>query len=106
MYILVRLHPRTVIYTISNPTSFEEKIELDASHGDAEIAVSLEVSEVVIPAGGQVDVSITITASEGAESANHILQVNATVIEHNGVPPANVVSDSEDIAWRIKIQCI
>ena len=86
-----------VICIISNPTSFEEKIELDASPGDAEIAVSLEVTEVVLSAGEEVAVSITIFASEGAESATHILQVNATVIEHNGVPPANVVSDSEDI---------
>ncbi|MEK9698361.1 MAG: hypothetical protein VW270_21505 [Candidatus Poseidoniales archaeon] len=89
-----------IICTISNPTSYEEKIELDESHGDAGILVDFEENGgnvVVVPAGGQVDVSITIIAGEWAESATHILQVNATVIEHNGVPPANVVSDSEDI---------
>ena len=86
-----------VICIISNPTSFEEKIELDASPGDAEIAVSLEESFVVLPAGEETAVSITIQAAEGAENAIHILQVNATVTEFNGVPPANVATDSEDI---------
>ena len=86
------------ICTVSNPTSYDEKIELDESHDGTDISVEfVGGNEIVVPAGGQVDVTITITALEGAENAIHILQVNATVTEYNGVPPANVATDSEDI---------
>ena len=86
------------ICTVSNPTSYDEKIELDESHDGTDISVEfVGGNEIVVPAGGQVDVTITITALEGAENAIHILQVNATVTEFNGVPPANVATDSEDI---------
>jgi len=87
------------ICTIANPTSNEEKIELNESHGTAEILVEFAGGNVVIdvPANSEVNVTITITASEGAESASHDLEITATVIELNGTPPPNVASDSDDI---------
>lgn len=86
------------ICTIANPTAYEEKIELNESHGDAEISVEFAGGNVVVvPAGGEVNVTITITASEGAESASHNLEITATVIELNGTPPPSVASDSDDI---------
>jgi hypothetical protein len=86
------------ICTISNPTSHDEKIELEATHDGYDVSVDFVGGNIiVVPANSDVDVTVSITANEEEVYNSHVLQISATVIESNGAPPPNTVEESVNV---------
>lgn len=82
--------------TMSNPTSAEEKVEFNGT-GDEELTLDfVDGHEFIIPAGGSVEANVSVTILEGASNASYALEFTAQVTEMDGVPPANIATDSQD----------
>jgi len=82
---------------IGNPTSGEEKVEFNGSWGQIMQVEFVDGNEFIIPAGGEVEANVSVTIVEGSEFASYNLELTAKVLELNGIPPANAVSDSVNV---------
>ena len=82
---------------MNNPTSSEEKVELNGSGDDVLIIDLIDGNEFIIPAGGSVDANVSISVIGGSAYATYSLTFTASVTEVSGMPPVNSATDSVNI---------
>ena len=82
---------------MNNPTSYEEKVELNGSGDDVLEIDLIDGNEFIIPAGGSVDANVSITVVEGTTYATYSLSFTASVTEMAGMAPPNSATDSVNI---------
>ena len=82
---------------MNNPTSSEEKVELNGSGDDVLEIDLIDGNEFIIPAGGSVDANVSISVIEGTAYATYSLSFTASVTEISGTPPVNSATDSVNI---------
>lgn len=86
---------------LSNPTSYEEKVEFNGS-GDNVFGIDLiDGDEFIIPAGESINVNVSISVAEGTTHATYSLIFTATVTELGGMPPVNVAEESVNILGTV-----
>jgi hypothetical protein len=82
---------------MNNPTSSEEKVELNGSGDDVLVIDFIDGNEFIIPAGGSVDANVSISVIGGSAYATYSLTFTASVTEVSGMPPVNSATDSVNI---------
>jgi len=82
---------------MNNPTSSEEKVELNGSSDDVLVIDFIDGNEFIIPAGGSVDANVSISVIGGSAYATYSLTFTASVTEVSGMPPVNSATDSVNI---------
>ena len=86
---------------LSNPTSYEEKVEFSGS-GDNVFEIDLiDGDEFIIPAGDSVNANVSVSVAEGTNHATYSLNFTAVVTEMNGVPPQNIAEDSINVLGTV-----
>lgn len=82
---------------LSNPTSSEERVEINGS-GDEQFGIDfIDGDEFLIPAGDSVEANVSISVSEGTTFATYSLSFTARVTEFSGDPPADEAEESVNI---------
>ena len=82
---------------LSNPTSYEEKVEFSGS-GDNVFEINLiDGDEFIIPAGDSVNANVSVSVAEGTNHATYSLIFTAVVTEMNGTPPPNTEEKSVNV---------
>jgi len=82
---------------MNNPTSSEEKVELNGSGDDVLIIDLIDGNEFIIPAGGSVNANVSISVIGGAAYATYSLSFTVSVTEISGMPPVNSATDSVNL---------
>ena len=83
----------SVICTVENPTTFNEKIEIDVDSGNLSNSAP---GSMHVAAGETEEFQINVRAEEGMLAQSLTLIVKATVTEINGAPPPNLAEDEEE----------
>ena len=83
-----------VVCTVSNPTTYEEKISFSSGSSD----FGLQADDVYLAPNQELDVNITLTSLERVgKFTNSSAFITASVQEISGLPPANVGTNSSSV---------
>tara|TARA_X000001036_G_scaffold437220_1_gene482082 strand:+ start:254 stop:1630 length:1377 start_codon:yes stop_codon:yes gene_type:complete len=80
--------------TVSNPSQYTERVELNGSTNQSLIFEFLEGTIFDIPPEESIEVNVTISTSEDVPIGNHAFTITADVVTANGVPTVNDASQS------------
>lgn len=96
------LNNTTIVNCIlSNPTSYEEKVEFNGSGDDVFEIDLIDGDEFIIPAGDNVNVNVSISVAEGTNHATYSMSFTAVVTEMNGAPPVNDEEKSVNVLGTV-----
>tara|TARA_B100000767_G_scaffold258513_1_gene267306 strand:- start:3032 stop:3994 length:963 start_codon:yes stop_codon:yes gene_type:complete len=86
------------ICTVSNPNSYQEKIEIDVQSEDL---VSAAPGSITLGPNAEEDFYVTVRGEEGMAKSSRSLVVKATVTEAMGFPPPNVAEEESSLIVSI-----
>ena len=88
-----------VTCTLRNPNTYAEKIQIQY---DIDGIVVQANGKISLGPNGQESFNITLSADQNMTPSSRVLNITATVVEANGVPPPNVAEDYvEGIVWIV-----
>ena len=88
------------ICTASNPTTYEEVVELSTSISDNNLSIHM-IDSFTIGGNSEFDFYVNVSGVNGMLVAAHSLSVTGNVTSINGLPPANSASSSNNLIVQI-----
>ncbi|RJU87911.1 MAG: hypothetical protein DWC02_02385 [Candidatus Poseidoniales archaeon] len=88
----------SAICTVSNPNSYEEKIEIQATADGLELSYP---GDITLAANEEQDFIVTVKADERMTMSSRSLVVKATVVEAQGTPPPNTAESETSLLISI-----
>lgn len=88
----------SVTCVVENPTMYQEKVEISIDAGNLTYSAP---GSVVVAASSSESFELVIVAEERMSASSHTVNVEVTVQEINGVPPANVAKDDSNVVVEI-----
>ena len=88
----------SVTCVVENPTVYEEKISITVDAGNLTYSAP---GSVVVQGGSSESFELVIVAQERMSAGSHTVNVEVSVQEIAGVPPANVAKDDSNIVVEI-----
>ena len=88
----------SAICTVSNPNSYEEKIEIQATADGLTLSYP---GDITLAANDEQDFIVTVKADERMTMSSRSLVVKATVVEAQGTPPPNTAESETSLIISI-----
>lgn len=88
------------ICTVSNPTAYEEVVELSTSISDENLSIHT-IEEITVGAGTEYDFYVNVSGINEMLAASHQLTVTGNVTSLNGQPPPNSASSQVNLLVNI-----